>query len=188
MRLQHILILVLFLTACGGRSMNKRLARDLIMELPRDTLEKKDVEVLKVIQVTGSEAIAETTMKTAFRLEKHRGVWVVREIRLGHGQWEKVDNFVRTLDSVKAAETREMLDRIAEAIEKYRKGKGALPDFNDYIGLSDILSPTYLTPLIRLDAWRRPLWAEHTGSRIVIRSLGPDGLYGTADDIIRNIP
>jgi len=169
--------------------MNNDLARDLIIQLPREALEKEDVEVLKVIQVSGSEAIAETALKTAFRLEKVRGNWVVREIRIGHGQWEKVSNLLQTLEEVKAIETHEMLDRIADAIRKFREATGVLPEFRDYIGLSDQLSPKYLTPLIRLDAWRRPLWAERTGSAsITLRSLGPDGRYGTGDDISRTYP
>jgi len=189
MRIRYILVSVLLLTACGGRSMNKYLARDLIMEIPEVTLQKNDLEVVNITQVNGSEAIVETTLKAAFRLEKHRGVWVVREVRLGHGQWEKVDNFVRALDEVKSAQTREMLGRIAEAIGKYQESNGALPAFKDYVSLSDALSPNYLTPLIRLDAWRRPLQAERTGpDSVVIRSAGPDGKFGTMDDIIRTFP
>jgi hypothetical protein len=189
MRLQYVLISLLFVTACGGRSMNKHLARDLIMEVPKETFDKKDIEVLKIIQVGGSEAIAETSLKTAFRLEKDHGVWVVREVRLGHGQWEKVENFFRSLQEVKSAETGETLDRIAAAIRKYQKENGSLPVFQDYIGLSDLLSPRYLTPLIRLDAWQRPFAAERTGSNtIIIRSAGSDGKFGTSDDIFRTSP
>jgi len=189
MRIGYILVSVLLLAACGGRSMNKHLARDLIMEVPLETLEKNDVEVVNITQISGSEAVAETTLKAAFRLEKHRGKWVVREVRLGHGQWENVDNFAKTLVELKAAETRGMLGRIAEAIGKYRESNGALPVFKDYIGLSDTLSPNYLTPLIRLDAWRHPLQAERTGpDSIVIRSAGPDGKFGTRDDIIQTFP
>ena len=189
MRIRHILVSVLLLTACGGRSMNNHLARDLIMEIPEVTLQKNDLEVVDITQVSGSEVIAETTLKAGFRLEKHRGVWVVREVRLGHGQWEKVDNFVRALDEVKIAQTREMLGRIAEAIGKYRESNGALPVFKDYVNLSNALSPNYLTPLIRLDAWKRPLQAERTGpDSIVIRSAGPDGKFGTMDDIICTFP
>ena len=189
MRLQCILISLLLVTAaCGGRSMNKHLASDLLVEFPKDTLEKKDIEVLSTTQISGSEAIAETTLKTAFRLEKDHGVWVIREVRLGHGQWEKVENLVATLEKVKSAETGAMLDRIIKSIEEYRKANGALPVFKDYIGLSDLLSPRYLTPLIRLDAWRRPFGAESAGANtIVIRSAGPDGLFGTSDDICRTL-
>ena len=188
MRSGYFLISLLFLTACGGRTMNTRLARDLITEIPRDTLEKSDIEVLTITQVSGSEAIAETRVKTAFRFEKVRGNWVVREIRLGHGQWEKVSNFGQALARIKIEETGEMLDRIAEAARKYREVNGALPSFRDYIGLSDQLSPAFLTPLIRLDSWRRPFSAERTPSNaIVVRSAGPDGRYFTNDDIIRTV-
>ena len=189
MRIRYILASVLLLTGCGGLSMNKHLARDLIMEIPQEALGKNDIEVVNVTQISGSEAIAETTLKAAFRLEKHRGEWVVREVRLGHGQWEKVDSFVKTLIELKTAETWEMLGRIGEAIVRYREANGALPVFKDYVGLSDALSPDYLTPLIRLDAWRRPLQAERTGpNSIVIRSAGPDGKFGTKDDLIRTFP
>jgi hypothetical protein len=188
MRFGYFLIPVLLLTACGGRTMNPHLARDMVMELPRDTLEKADIEVLTITQVSGSEAIAETKVKTAFRFEKVRGKWVVREIRLGHGQWEKVGNLAQTFQRVKIEETGEMLDRIAEATRKYREVKGALPSFKDYIGLSDQLSPEFLTPLIRLDSWRRPFWAERTiASTVIVRSAGPDGRYYTTDDILRTI-
>jgi hypothetical protein len=125
----------------------------------------------------------------AFRLEKVRGVWVVREVRLGHGQWEKVGNLVQALEKVKSEETSEMLSRVAEAILKYRKENGTLPVFMDYIGLSDVLSPKYMTPLIRLDAWRRPLGAERAGAdSILLRSAGTDGQFGTDDDIRRTVP
>ena len=189
MRLQCALISVLLLTACGGRSINKNMTRDLIMGLPEEHLEEKDIEILNLTQVSGSEAIAETRLRTAFRLEKVRGMWVVREVRLGQGQWEKVSNLLQTLEKVKTEETGAMLDRIAEAILRYRKENLNLPVFVDYIGLSDLLSPKYLSPLIRLDAWRRPLAAERTGSgEILLRSAGPDGQFGTDDDIRRNVP
>jgi hypothetical protein len=188
MRFQYFLISILLLSGCGGRTMNPGLARSLIMEIPKDTLEKSDVQVLTITQVSGSEAIAETKVETAIRFEKVDGKWVVREIRLGHGQWEKVSNLALTLEKVKVEETGQMLDRIADAIRKYREANGSLPSFEDYIGLSDQLSPTFLTPLIRLDSWRKPLWAERTGSNaIMVRSAGPDGRYFTDDDIIRII-
>ena len=77
-----------------------------------------------------------------------------------------------------------MLDQVAEAVRKYRESTGNLPAFKDYIALSDQLSPQYLTPLIRLDSWRQPLEAERPNAEtILLRSAGPDGKFGTADDI-----
>ena len=152
--------------------------------MPQSALEKEDVEVVKVTQISGAEAIAETQLKTAFRLEKVKGTWIVREVRLGHGQWEKVSNLAAALEAVKTDETRKMLDQVAEAIRKYRESTGNLPVFKDYIALSDQLSPQYLTPLIRLDSWRQPLEAERPNAKtILLRSAGPDGKFGTADDI-----
>lgn len=188
MRLKYLLILILLMTACGRRNMSPHLAQELIMEIPKDTLEKKDIEVLSVTQLSKSEAIAESKVHAAFRFEKVGNNWEVREIRLGHGQWEKVSDLGQALERVKIEETGEMLDRVVEAVRKYRNANGVLPSFKDYIGLSDQLSPNFLTPLIRLDSWRRPLWAERTGQNsVVVRSAGPDGRFFTSDDIIRTI-
>jgi hypothetical protein len=187
MRFAYCLISILVLTACGGRELGTNTARNLIIDIPEESLQKEDVDVVNVTQVSGSEAVVETRLKTAFRLERVRGKWLVREVRLGQRQWEKVSDLIQTLDFVKAEETRKMLDTIAEAIERYRRENSSLPVFKDYIALSDFLSPKYLTPLIRLDAWRRPFEAELRSNTIVIRSAGPDGKYGTTDDIVRTI-
>ena len=188
MRFEYCLIAILLLTGCGGRSLGEHTARNLIIEIPEESLEKEDIDVVNVTQVSGSEAIVETRLKAAFRLQRVEGKWIVREVRLGHGQWEKVNNLVQTLDFVKAEETRRMLDTIAASIEKYRDDHGSTPVFKDYVSLSDLLSPKYMTPLIRLDAWRRPIQAEVGASNtIVLRSAGPDGQYGTADDIVKTI-
>jgi hypothetical protein len=188
MRFEYCLISILLLTACGGRGLGRHTAHDLIIEIPEEGLQKEDVDIVNVTQVSGSEAIVETRLRAAFRVERVRGKWVVREVRLGHSQWEEVNDLIQTLDFVKAEETRKTLDTIAEAIDRYRRENGSLPVFKDYITLSDLLSPKYMTPLIRLDAWRRPLEAELRGSKtIVIRSAGPDGKFGTTDDIVKTI-
>ncbi|HTY62743.1 MAG TPA: hypothetical protein VMG30_10845 [Acidobacteriota bacterium] len=184
MRFLFPLLCVLLTAGCGGRSISNTHARDAILEQPQSALEKEDVAVVKIIQVSGSEAIAETQLKTAFRLEKVNGKWVVREVRIGHNQWEKVDNLGKALSAVKTEDTRKMLDQIAEGIRKYREADGNLPPFKDYIALSDLLTPKYLTPLIRLDSWGQPLEATHPDpNTILLRSAGPDGRFGTPDDI-----
>ena len=191
MRHKYFLFAILLLAAggCGRRTVDVNFAKNLIAGISQDALEKQDVDVVKVSQVGGSEAIAETRLKAAFRFEKVGGKWVVYEVRLGNGQWEKISNLLQVLESAKIEETRKSLDRIAEAILKYRDSDGSLPAFKDYISLSDILSPMYLTPLIRLDAWRRPLYAEHVDADTIrLRSIGPDGLFGTKDDILRTVP
>jgi len=189
MKSGYLLAALLLLSACGGRRISADLATDAILGIPGESLEKKDIEVLKVSQISGTEAVAETTVKAAFRLEKVRNKWVAREVRLGQGQWEKIENLERALVEVRAEDTRKSLDQLAEAILKYRNDKGMLPVFTDYVALSDMLSPAYITPLIRLDAWRRPLEASRQGSdRILLRSAGPDGNFNSSDDIRRTVP
>ena len=184
MRLIFPLLCILLTAGCTARSVSNNRARSAILELPQSALEKEDVEIAKVSLIGGTEAIVETQLKTAFRMEKVKGAWIVREMRLGHGQWENVLNLAAALEAVKADETRKMLDQVAEAIRKYRDSAGNLPAFKDYIALSDQLSPRYLTPLIRLDSWRQPLEAERQDAEtILLRSAGPDGKFGTADDI-----
>ena len=91
---------------------------------------------------------------------------------------------MQTLNEVKTEETKKLLDRIAQAIQKYQESTGHLPAFDNYVALSDALSPEFLTPLIRLDAWRHPLEAQS----ILIWSPGPDGKSNTSDDIRKIFP
>jgi hypothetical protein len=189
MRFQYLLISFLILyTGCGGKSINSDHARDLIAGIPQDALEKDDLEVGKVTRVGGSESIVAAKINVAFRFEKVGDQWAPREVKIGHGQWQKINNLTKTLEAIKIEETREMLDRVAEAIQQYRKSKGDLPSFKDYVALSDLLSPEYLSPLIRLDAWRQPLGAVHPDSdTTIIFSSGPDGTVGTNDDIKKTV-
>jgi hypothetical protein len=178
--------IILTSMSCGQRNMSAHIARGALTG--NQELEKEDLEIGKIAQASGSEAIVETRLKTAFRFEKVGKNWIAREVKLGHGQWVKIENLANAINELKTEETGKMLDQIIEAIKKYRKDKGCLPEFKDYISLSDLLSPAYLTPLIRLDSWRRPLAAKRTeAGAILIISAGPDGSFDNKDDIIRAI-
>ena len=163
--------------------MNNNFARSLIIGMNSNAMNENDVEIVKVQQASASEAIAETRASVTFRFEKNGNSWRVREIRIGHGQWENVENIERALMQIKTEETRELLSLIAEAIQKYRADNQRFPVFKDYVDLSDQLSPKYMTPLIRLDAWQRPLEVSSSGSQILLNSAGPDGIMGNHDDI-----
>jgi hypothetical protein len=179
-----LLALALLLGGCGGRAINEKVARDVILSSPPGELAKKDVNVLSVTEVGAHEAIAETYLHTSFRLEKVGSNWVVSEVRVGNGEWEKLADIQRALQQAKIDETRRMLDKIAAAIEAYREKNGRLPDFKDYVALSDALSPLYLSPLIREDAWGHPLAAVRVSQDTIrLVSAGPDGKLGTSDDV-----
>ncbi len=179
-----IFFLPILLTACGGRALNKNAAQELIASHSHGVLDKKDVYVESVTQM-GDSAVVETRLETALRLEKVRGKWEIKEVRVGRDQWENLDDFLRALNNLKTAETKELLQRVAEAIKSYQEKNGRLPAFTDFVSLTNVLNPDYLTPLVRLDAWRRPLYVEQTGpDTIKLMSAGPDGRLGTSDDIV----
>ncbi len=179
-----ILFLPILLTACGGRALNKNAAQELIAAHSHGTLDKKDVHVESVTQI-GDSAIVEARLETALRLEKIRGKWVIKEVRVGRDQWENLDDFLRVLNNLKTAETKEILQKVAVAIKSYQEKNGNLPAFTDFVSLTNVLNPDYLTPLVRFDAWRRPLVVERTGpDTIRLVSAGPDGKLGTSDDVV----
>jgi len=185
MRFHYLLILlILFLPACGGRKFTTDDARKAITAQPQEILEKEDVDVVYVTQTSKSTAIAETRIKTAFLLREVDKEWIIQEIRIGNGQWEKIENLATALERVKTEETRVYLERISTSVREYYKDTGTMPEFRDYIALSDILAPKYIDPLIRLDSWRKPLRATTLESNtILVVSAGPDGSFDTKDDI-----
>jgi hypothetical protein len=172
-------------TACGGRAVNRSSAQKLLVSLPAGILEKEDVEILSVSQTGGRDAIIETSVRTAFKIEKVKGEWVVREIRVGNSQWERLEDLEAALDRVKAERTRSALEEIAVALDRYREKNGHLPEFRDYVSLSDQLHPGYLGSAVRLDAWLRPLGASRQDDRTVrLISAGADARFDTPDDIV----
>jgi len=179
-----LLGLAFLLHGCGGRAISKKLARDVIAESPAAALTKNDVDVISVTQMGASEAIVETYLHAAFRLQKIGGKWAVKEVRIGKGQWETLDSILSALQRIKAEETQRILDKIAAAIDAYRQKNRSLPLFTNYVQLSDTLYPLYLSPLIREDAWDNPLSAFHSAPNTIrIVSAGPDGRLNTQDDI-----
>ncbi len=179
-----LLSLALLSNGCGGRAINKKLARDVIVGSPAAVLAKNDIDVVSVTEVGSREAVVETYVHTAFRLERVGHDWVIREVKVGQGQWERLDDLVRTLQQVKIEETHRLLEKIAAAIEAFEQKNGRVPEFQNYVELSDALYPVFLSPLVRDDAWKRPLYAFRTSPNAVrLLSAGPDGKPGTPDDI-----
>jgi hypothetical protein len=178
-----LLVLVsLVLTACGGRSINKKTAEKIISA--EALLKSGSLDVESVSQTSSGQAVVQAKIPAAFRLEKVRGEWVIREVKLGNHPWEKLETVVAALNRVKTEEAKQMLERVASALDRLRDTIGGLPEFRDYVSLSDVLNPDYLSPLIRLDPWGQPLVALRLSPvSVQLLSAGPDGKIGTQDDI-----
>jgi hypothetical protein len=182
-RLAPLLLVVLGL-GCGARSLRRTTVQGMIVDLPEASFGKDDITIESVQSLGGRSAIAEARVRAALRLEKVGGSWVIREVRIGRRPWTRIDTLLETLERVKVDETRRTLEHVAEAVARYRAAKGALPEFRDYVSLSDALHPDFLNPLVREDAWQRPLAAFRSAPDTVrLVSAGPDGKLGTADDV-----
>jgi hypothetical protein len=179
-----IVSLASFLTACGGRMLNKNMAQNLVTSLPGDITGGQEAYVEAVNQTDSRNVVIETRLHAAFRFQKVNSKWLPREVRLGSGAWENIDNIIEALQRVKTERTQKTLTEIADAIGKYCSKNGALPPFSDYVSLSDVLVPVYITPLIRLDAWDHPLSVERLNANTIrLISAGPDGRLTSGDDI-----
>jgi len=187
-RLRFLLLVVpcaCLLAACGGRTVSRSSAEKLLVGLPSGILDDEDVKVLSVSQVSSSTAIAETTLRAAFRMEKVQGDWVVREVRLGNHQWESIENLMTALNRIKTDRARQILETVSAALAQYRQKIGRLPVFDDYVDRSDALYPNYMPEAYRLDPWRQPFGAFREGPDTVkLVSAGPDEKPDTPDDIV----
>jgi hypothetical protein len=183
-RALSFLLLIVPMGACAARSINKKMAHDLIIALPEGVFGKDDISIHSVSQTGANHAIAVAGVRVAFKLERIQGNWVIQEVRSGNGEWVNLDSLLRALDQVRSADTQKLLEQVAAAAAKYLTKNGTLPEFTDYISLSNSLNPDYMTTLIREDAWRRPLAAYRLGPKdLRLVSAGPDGKLGSSDDI-----
>jgi len=112
--------------------------------------------------------------------------WRISEIRTGDRDWVNLDQLVASVNQQKQNRARADMQRIADALERYRADKGAYFVSDSHAVLIDHLSPVYIREVIRLDPWRQPY--KYVGQRdtFSLVSPGPDGKDGTADDIARS--
>jgi hypothetical protein len=176
------LSLLAFQTRAAGdltpREARRVIARLAGIELPSDAVR------IKSISPMGNSAVVVAQVETAFRLVNDKDKWRVAEIRTGDRRWEDMDLLVRALNAEKTSRVRAELETIATALEAFRRETGSYVEAKTEAALVDFLSPRYLSRVIRLDAWHRPYEYEGSRESYVLRSLGPDGQPGTADDVV----
>jgi len=174
---------LLVVTTRAAGDLSPKEARRLIarmagIELPSDAVRVKSVSA------TGNSAVVVAQVETAFRFVNENGKWRVAEIRTGDRRWENVELLVQALNAEKTTRVRAELETIATALEAFRRERGSYIESKSEAALVDFLSPRYLARVIRVDAWHRPYEYEGTRDAYLLRSLGPDGKPGTADDVV----
>jgi hypothetical protein len=154
-RLCKILALALLAgSASCGRSLDRQI-RETVATFDRMNLPADAVEIEKVSEI-GDSVIAEVKVKSAVKMRRVGGEWVIEEIRLGDRQWERADHILRVVNEERGGVTWEQMRIVATAVDRYHNIQGELPPVDDFVSLIDVLSPEYLTSIIRIDAWSQP--------------------------------
>jgi hypothetical protein len=177
----------LALCACTAARLSHDEARKKIADIGRSNLVPDAIEIRRIISQTDTQAIAEATITLAFQFKRDNpdAEWRIQAVRLGDRDWISLDELLAGIDEGRRRATLGAMEKLAEAVEKYRAKNGSLPDARDIVGLTDILHPEYMNELVREDGWGKPIIYEVTGpSSFRLVSHGADGQPGTGDDIV----
>lgn len=175
----------LALLACSGCGKKiERQVQEAVRLFDNALLSADQVEV-KSVTKSGDLVIAEIQVATAVKMVKKNGTWVVDEIRIGDRRWEKAEHILAVINEERKEATREQLGLISEGIRRYAEKHGQVPQVTRFEALVDVLASHYVGPVVRIDAWSnsfayRPL----SLNAYDLRSAGPDGALGTADDVV----
>ena len=150
--------------------------------LPSDAVRIKEISGLSI--GTQPSAIAVTLVQADFRLTKDSGGWHVTGFRSGNRDWTTVESAPSVLDSIKRERTTEDLKTIAAALEAFRKERGSFVISDNHSAVIDVLTPRFLSRVIRIDSWQHPYRYHGEHDTFTLRSLGPDGKENTSDDIV----
>jgi hypothetical protein len=160
------------------------LASLLGVDLPSDVVRIQEVSPLGVPLASQPSAIVVALITVNARIvnDGDRGQRV-SELRTGHSDWVQLEPLAASVDREKQEQARGELAWMAEALEKFRQDRGFYIISDLHTVAMDHLSPKYLPRVIRLDPWQRPYKYQGERVRFTLRSFGPDGKDGTADDI-----
>ncbi len=186
-RLGKILLLTsLVLSGCASDRLSHDEARRKIAQIGQSDLIPDAVEIRRIVSQTATEAIAESSITLAFQFKRANPTapWQIAAVRLGDRDWVSMDELLAALNDGRRRSTINGFQKLAAGIAKYREMNGNLPLASDITKLTDILHPLYISELIREDGWGTPIDYQVMGTTFRLISAGPDGVRGTADDIV----
>jgi len=150
-------------------------------------LSQDEIEVIST-QELGDHAVAQVKIKTAVKLTKQNGQWVIDEIRIGDRRWEKADHIRAILRSERTQTTRKQLQLLKDGVQLWAERHGSLPQAADFGALMAMLTPGYVPEVLATDAWSHPyIYRRLSPNTAEVRSPGPDGLPGTPDDLSERV-
>jgi len=168
-------------------------ARCLVAALFGVTLPSDDVRIKEVspfgLSIGKESAALVTALVTAdFRLARNEGGWRVTGFKSGTRDWVDVSDLPLAIDQAKRSAASDDLSIIAKALSDFRRDRGYFVVADKESVLIDHLSPKYLARVIRVDPWHRPYQYDGQQDHYSLRSLGPDGIPNTPDDVVVSSP
>ncbi|HLQ78551.1 MAG TPA: type II secretion system protein GspG [Terriglobia bacterium] len=178
------------IAGCSGARLSHDEARKKIAEIGTSSLVPGSIQIQRIVSQNDKDAIAETTISLAFEFKRDKpsDPWKVAAVRLGDRNWVGVDEIIASVNENRKRVTMDSLQKLSIGIASFRQKNGSAPAATDITGLTDILHPTYMTDLVRTDAWNRPIYYERSGNTFRLLSYGADGIRGTADDVTLQAP
>jgi type II secretion system (T2SS) protein G len=182
-----LLLMSLALSACTSARLSHDEARRKIGEIGQSNLVPDAIEIRRITSQTDTEAIAEASVTLAFQFKRDKpdGEWRIVAVRLGDRDWISLDELLAAINEGRRRVTVEGLRKLAEGIANYRQRNGKIPDASDIVSLTDVLHPNYVNVLVREDGWGHLInYQPLGGTAFKLVSAGPDGIPGTADDVV----
>ena len=183
----------LFPGRAGANALTVKRSRCLVAELfgvklPSDQVRIKSTSALNLPFGSESSALITALIQIDLRLARDTRGWHVSELKSGTRDWTRIDTLTSALNETKRVAATGDLTMIANALVEYRRERGVFVVSDKESVLIDHLNPRYLTRVIRVDPWHRPYQYEGAQDRFSLRSVGPDGKSGTADDVVVSGP
>ena len=174
-----ILWIVAFARELGAREARQKIAQAIGLDKP------DGVHVKAISTGIGGEAVVEAQFDAAFRFTQDKqGAWNPVEVRTGDRRWESIELIQTAVRKEKTLRTTADLRTVVTALEAFHRERGFYVAADTGAALVDNLAPRFLGSIIRIDAWSREFQYNGTAESYRLKSLGPDGIAGTGDDIV----
>src|SRR2546425_9849853 len=129
--MKHFLLLVCFaLCACTGARLSHDEARKRIADIGRSHLIQDAIEIRRIVSQSDTQAIAEATITLAFQFKRDNpdAEWRIQAVRLGDREWISLDELLSGINEGRRRTTTDAMQKLADAVEKYRASTGSLPN------------------------------------------------------------
>lgn len=97
---------------------------------------------------------------------------------------EMAETTLRAIDQGKITGTRGTMEALGRALQAYAVDKSEYPRGGSLADAMEALVPAHLRAPVEIDAWGRAFTYEGDGESYTLTSAGPDGRFGSGDDIV----